>query len=110
MLVALRAFRIGKPQILAGLLLLIFLLQCLWVAAGRKFSDLEYEYIASGYHSTPAERTVVGPNSPCTGLMAALPLRFLFAIKNYVPAAWKPALAIPRPWVARLPFAIFGVW
>ena len=110
MLKVFKNFKIGKPQILAGLLLLVFLFQCLWVAAGRKFSDLEYEYIASGYHSTPTESAVGVPNSPFTGLMAALPLRFLFGIKNYVPASWKPALAIPRPWIARLPFAIFGVW
>src|SRR5690349_6896747 len=110
MLAALKNFKIGRPQILAGLLLLVFLGQCFWVAADRKFSDLEFEYIASGYHTVPAQPAVAGTSSPFTGLMAALPLRFLFAIKNFVPASWKPALAIPRPWVARLPFAVFGVW
>jgi Dolichyl-phosphate-mannose-protein mannosyltransferase len=105
----LRNFKIGKPQVLAGLLLLLFLAQCFWVASSRKFSDLEYEYIASGYHAVPSQ-SASDPDSPFTGLMAALPLRFLFSIKNHVPASWKPALAIPRPWVARLPFVVFGVW
>jgi hypothetical protein len=101
-------FSIGKPQILAGLLLLAFLLQCFWVAAGRKFSDLEYEYIATGLHTTPQQQFHAA--SPFTGLVAAAPLRFTFAIKNIVPMSWKSALAIPHPWIARLPFLIFGVW
>jgi hypothetical protein len=101
-------FTIGKPQIFAGLLLLAFLIQCLWVAAGRKFSDLEYDYIATGLHTTPTQQFHAG--SPFTGLVAAAPLRFTFVLKNIFPASWRTALAIPRPWIARLPFAIFGVW
>lgn len=105
---ALREFRIGRHQIFAGLLLLIFLLQCLWVSAGRKFSDLEYEYIASGLPSASGQQLRV--TSPLTGLTAALPLRLVSAIKNVVPESWKSVLAMPRPWIVRLPFVIFGLW
>ena len=104
----LREFKIGSPQIFAGLLLLTFLAQCLWVAAGRKFSDLEYEYIASGFPS--AQNPQLRVNSPLTGLTAAVPLRVVSALKNVAPASMKSALAIPRPWIVRLPFVIFGVW
>lgn len=108
MLQALSEFRIGRPQIFAGLLLLVFLVQCLWVAAGRKFSDLEYEYIASGFPKTPGQQFRAA--SPLTGLAASLPLRAVSALKNVAPASMKPSLAIPRPWVVRLPFVIFGLW
>lgn len=108
MLHSLREFRVGRPQIFAGLLLLAFLFQCLWVAGGRKFSDLEYEYIASGFPRPPGQQFPV--SSPLTGLTAAAPLRLLSAIKTVAPASMKAALAIPRPWIARLPFVIFGLW
>lgn len=108
MLRSLREFRVGRPQIFAGLLLLAFLFQCLWVAGGRKFSDLEYEYIASGFPRPPGQQFPV--TSPLTGLTAAAPLRLLSAIKTVAPASMKAALAIPRPWIVRLPFVIFGLW
>jgi len=110
MLQALREFRIGRPQIFAGLLLLAFLVQCLWVATGRKLSDLEYEYIASGYRTPPAQSQAFQVHSPFTGLMAALPVRVVSALRNVAPGSMKGALAIPRRWVVRLPFVIFGVW
>ena len=45
---AIREFRVGRPQVFAGLMLLVFLVQCLWAANTRKLSDLEYRYIAAG--------------------------------------------------------------
>jgi len=45
---ALREFRVGRPQVFAGLMLLAFLAQCLWVASTRKVSDLEYRHITAG--------------------------------------------------------------
>ena len=108
MLKALREFRIGRPQIFAGLLLLAFLAQCLWVAAGRKFSDLEYEYLASGFPQAQGQQ--FRASSPLTGLTAAVPLRIISVIKRVASAEVRSALAIPRPWIIRLPFVIFGVW
>ena len=108
MLKALREFRIGRPQIFAGLLLLIFLAQCLWVASSRKFSDLEYEYIASGFPQAQGNQFRV--TSPLTGLAAALPLRAISVIKRVASQEVRSALAIPRPWIVRLPFVIFGLW
>src|SRR5579863_3930089 len=103
-----REFRIGRPQILAGLLLTVFVIQSLWVAASRRLSDLEYEYIASGFSALPQQPG--GPASPFTGLVAALPVRLVSTLKNVAPASVKAALAIPHPWVLRLPFVIFGLW
>ena len=103
MLRALREFRIGRPQIFAGLLLLGFLFECLWVSAGRRFSDLEYEYIASGFKPAPGQ--AFRATSPFTGLVAALPVRVVDALKTILPAA-RASLSIPRPWFFRLPFVI----
>ena len=108
MLQAAKEFRIGRPQILAGLMLLGFLAQCLWVAGSRALSDLEIQYIASG--ETHELGQVYRANSPLTGWMAALPGHIVAAVRTIAPASVSKALAIPRPWLIRMPFVIFGVW
>jgi hypothetical protein len=105
---AAKEFRIGRPQILAGLMLLAFLAQGLWVAARRSLSPLEYEYIASGI--SREARTEYRVNSPFTGLVASVPVYLVRAARALAPESWRGALAIPRPWFLRLPFVIFGVW
>src|SRR5262245_32922468 len=108
MLQAAKEFRIGRPQILAGLMLLGFLGQCLWVAGTRQLSDLEIQYIASG--ETHELGQVYRANSPLTGWLAALPGHSIAASGTVAPAGVSKALAIPRPWLIRMPFVIFGVW
>ncbi|MBZ5522790.1 MAG: glycosyltransferase family 39 protein [Acidobacteriia bacterium] len=105
---ALREFHIGRPQIFAGLLLFLFAAQCVWVSAGRRFSDLEYEYMASGNRAIPGQEFRI--TSPMTAVVAAAPLRIAAAIRGVAPASVKSALAIPPIWWVRLPFVIFGVW
>lgn len=108
MLQAAKEFQIGRPQVLAGLMLLAFAAECLWVAGSRKFSDLEYQYLGSGLASdTGQELRAV---SPFTSWVAAWPVRALRLVKAVAPASLGPALAIPRPWVIRLPFVAFGLW
>src|SRR5260370_39077237 len=108
MLQPFREFKIGKPQIVAGLRLLAFLAPCLWIAGSRRLSDLEYEYIASGPQARPGMQCRV--SSPVTSSMAALTLRFTTALRSVAPARIRDALAIPQPWLLRLPFVMFGVW
>jgi hypothetical protein len=107
MLQVLREFKVGRPQVYAGLMLLAFLAQCLWTADTRKLSDLEYRYIASGLAGA-GERTL--NSSPFTGLVAAFPVRFTSAARKIATPRLSAALAVPRPWLLRLPFVIFGVW
>jgi hypothetical protein len=108
----LREFRIGRPQVLAGLMLLVFLAECLWAAGSRKVSPLEYQYMLSGV--APAGDRQSGQaaalDSPFTSFVAALPLRLVNFLKKAGPRSWNAYLAVPRPWLLRLPFAIFGVW
>jgi hypothetical protein len=103
----LRDFKVGRPQIFAGLMLLVFMVQCLWVANTRKLSDLEYRYIAAGMTGKDA-KTV--NSSPFTGLVAAFPVHVTSLARKIVTPELSAALAVPRPWFLRLPFVIFGVW
>jgi len=107
MLQVLREFRVGRPQLFAGAMLLAFLAQCLWAANHRKMSDLEYRYIAWGLTS-PGEKAA-NP-SPFTGLIAALPVRLTTLARKMATPSLSAALAVPRPWFLRLPFIVFGFW
>ena len=107
MLQALREFRVGRPQLFAGAMLLAFLAQCLWTAQTRKMSDLEYRYIAAGL--TPRGEHALNP-SPFTGWIAALPVRLTTLARKIATPSLSSALAVPRPWFLRLPFIIFGFW
>jgi len=48
--------------------------------------------------------------SPATGVIAAAPVRLLASMRNVLSPSMKASLAIPRPWLIRLPFIIFGLW
>lgn len=108
MLQAAKEFKIGRPQVLAGLMLLGFLAQCFWTASSRKLSDLEYSYIASGIgHSRQPE---IELNSPMTAWVAAAAVHATRTARVLGPARMSSALAVPRPWIIRLPFIVFGGW
>lgn len=107
MLQVLREFKVGRPQIYAGLMLLAFVVQCLWTANTRKLSDLEYRYIAAGL--TGKNEKAANP-SPLTGWVAALPVRIITLARKIAKPPISAALAVPRPWMLRLPFIVFGLW
>lgn len=105
MLQAITEFRIGRPQIYAGLMLLGFVAQCLWVSASRKLSPLEHEYVASGFPQRAGQEYRI--SSPLTGAVAALPFKLSHAAAGrIVSERW----IVPPRWMARLPFLLFGVW
>jgi hypothetical protein len=108
----LREFRVGRPQVIAGLMLLAFLAQCLWAAKTRRISELEYQYLFSGAPASQAkgEMAARAIDSPFTSVIAQLPVRITHMLRSYGPGAWSGYLAVPHPWLLRLPFAIFGVW
>jgi hypothetical protein len=107
MIQVIREFRVGRPQVFAGLMLLAFVVQCLWAANTRKLSDLEYRYIAAGL-TGKSEKAV--NHSPFTGWVAALPVRLITLARKIANPSISAALAVPRPWMLRLPFIIFGLW
>lgn len=108
MLTAANEFRVGRPQMIAGLLLLAFFCQCLWVAQTRHLSDVEFSYLAATHASRQGEQSRI--TSPFTVLAASVPLRVTDVLRRTGPAALRAALAVPRTWVLRLPFVIFGLW
>jgi 4-amino-4-deoxy-L-arabinose transferase-like glycosyltransferase len=88
-------------------MLLAFLAQCFWTAKTRKLSDLEYRYIATGL-AAPGNPAVNA--SPFTAWVAALPPRLITVARKLATPSLSAALAVPRPWLLRLPFIIFGLW
>src|SRR5258708_26222128 len=108
MLRIVREFSIGRPQIIAGMLLLMFLVQCFWVAGNRGLSDLEFQYIASGHAPKPGQEYRI--TSPFTGLAASIPARITWLLRTLAPSSASATLAVPRPWFLRLPFIAFGFW
>jgi len=105
----LKNFKVGRPQIFAGLMLLGFLAQCLWVAKSRKISPLEYQYMFAGLEQkqqTPG----VSLESPFTTFAAGLPIRTVELSRKVGPAGADAYFAVPHPWILRLPFVIFGCW
>src|ERR1041385_3688655 len=112
MLQILREFKVGRPQVLAGLMLLAFLAQCFWAAKSRKISPLEYHYMFSGASTSPGEKQAGASSidSPFTSFIAGLPLRAITLGRRTGPASWSSYLAVPHPWLLRLPFLVFGSW
>ena len=123
--------RFGRPQFLAGLLLLAFLAQAVWLVhiefhASDSTSELEQAHLAAGWRqlrggliagapypdspeALPSEvsRDADGfdtEQSPLISLVTAAPV-----------AAWAPATQTPDltsywRWLARIPFLAFGVF
>src|SRR5258708_8451226 len=101
MLRIVREFSIGRPQILAGLMLLIFLVQCFWVAGNRRLSDLEFQYLASGHAPQPGQEYRI--TSPFTGLSASFPARITCLLRTVPPSSLSSTLPVPRPLFFPLP-------
>jgi hypothetical protein len=107
MLQAAREFKVGRPQIFAGLMLLAFITQCQWASRSRPLSELEKVYIACGLGR---EKPEPGTTSPLTSWTAALPVRAMLSAGTVSSARFSSVLSVSRPWVIRVPFIIFGVW
>jgi len=105
----LKNFKVGRPQIFAGLMLLGFLAQCLWVAKSRKISPLEYQYMFGGL-AQQQQAPAVSLESPFTTFVAGLPIRAVNLARKAAPAGADAYFAVPHPWILRLPFVIFGCW
>jgi hypothetical protein len=102
MLQAIKEFHVGRPQVLAGLMLVAFLAQAGWVASSRKLSSLEFQYIESGLPLKPGQEYRV--TSPLTAILAAVPFR---VVRMMAGQDISKSAIVPRPWMARVPFLIF---
>jgi hypothetical protein len=103
---------VGIPQIVAGLLLVMFLAQCLWLAVRSPMREMELAQIQRGEallqrhgFSADAER------SPVIPVLAALPLIGSGVTLEHASVATQLFYPHPRSWRwrARLPFIAIGV-
>ena len=94
--------RFGEAQVIAGLILLTFLGQCLWFASQVPLGGGELAFILQGQHEWRlGDLSLHEGVSPVTGMLAALPLLGSQASPDTPPASWR--------WLARLPFMIVGM-
>jgi len=92
--------RFGNAQLLAAMILLAFLGQCIWFAARVPLTNAEIAFLVQGQREWHGDISFHDAVSPVTGLLASLPL--LGTPLDAQPSpAWK--------WLARLPFLCVGV-
>ena len=105
---------VGIPQIVAGLLLVMFLAQCLWLAVRSPMREMELAQIQNGEallqrHGFSAE----AERSPMIPVLAALPLIGSGVTLEHASAALATQFLYPHTrswrWRARLPFIAIGV-
>ena len=60
--------QIGRPQRLAGLLLLVFLLECLWVVSRQELSPADYRYARCGREMWERPSPLAGYFTTCGNL------------------------------------------
>jgi hypothetical protein len=107
--------RFGRPQIYAGLLLLAFIGQCLWLMSRVPLGQLEQAYVDAGQAQWRGERMAGDvARSPLVALIAGLPvvvpgsparaaLAQNSANNEFVPISGAAA------WLVRLPFLAMGI-
>ena len=61
-------FRIGRPQQLAGVLLLVFLAECLWVISHQQLSSEDYRYARCGREMWERPNPLAGYFTTCGNL------------------------------------------
>jgi hypothetical protein len=95
--------RFGTSQLLAGLVLLLFLVQCVWFCAKAPLSGPEVAYLQQGRLQWHAQASFAEEHlSPITGLIAALPVAAAHIDTQQAPPdRWR--------WLCRAPFMIMGV-
>ena len=64
----LTTFRVGRPQQLAAVLLLIFLAQCVWVIAHQTLSTADYRYARCGREMWERPSPLAGYFTTCGNL------------------------------------------
>jgi hypothetical protein len=129
--------QIGRPQRLAGLLLLVFLIECLWVVSRQELSPADYRYALCGREMWERPSPLAGYFTTCGNLngdgtfayrVAGLPLTaerlvLLAADKLRTPAdrlyasgalngsIWETRHQIGGvKYLMHVPFILFSVW
>ncbi len=129
--------QIGRPQRLAGLLLLVFLIECLWVVSRQELSPADYRYALCGREMWERPSPLAGYFTTCGNLngdgtfayrVAGLPLTAerlvllagdklrtpedrLYASSALNGSIWETRHQIGGvKYLMHLPFILFSVW
>jgi hypothetical protein len=129
--------QIGRPQRLAGLLLLVFLLECLWVVSRQELSPTDYRYALCGREMWERPSPLAGYFTTCGNLngdgtfayrVAGLPLTAerlvllaadelrtpenrLYASGTLNGSTWEARHQIGGvKYLMHVPFILFSVW
>jgi hypothetical protein len=129
--------QIGRPQRLAGLLLLVFLIECLWVVSRQELSPADYRYALCGREMWERPSPLAGYFTTCGNLngdgtfayrMAGLPLTAerllllgadklrqpenrLYAAGTLNGSTWEARHEISGvKYLMHVPFILFSVW
>lgn len=110
-----------KPQMLAGALLLVFALQCLWVVSRQQLTQRDYQFARCGRELWEKPSPLAGYLTSCGNLAdgtfayraAGLPLTLQRMIVGQASSTstWEMRhLVTSILLLMRLPFILFGVW
>jgi hypothetical protein len=105
--------RIDRPQKIAGALLLLFLIECLYVASRRPLDQQETEVAFAGRRLWTATHLSGNSQSNFTeSILAVRAAGFLSAIEQKldIGEAGARIYAMPDRLLTRLPFVFFGLW
>ena len=104
-------FPLGTPQYIAGVLLLLFAAQGLWLMSRRPLSAMELAYVRAGQMQLHGQGAVTAGSAPLISVLAAAPVAADYTADS--PAGSEPPLLIDYPpswhFLVRLPFLILGV-
>lgn len=93
--------RFGAAQFVAGAILVLFFLQCLWFCAHAPLSDREVAQVFGGQRQWRGLAVVNELPSPVTGLIGSSLVIHSQPGADTIPPAWR--------WLTRLPFMMMGV-
>ena len=107
-------FEIHKAQKIAAALLMLFVIQCLWLASHLPLTMSETRSALAG-QSLWSSRQLAGSSSPlipgdsilelrCAGLLPSVAKTWAANNKTF------SIYAAPNRWLVRLPFVVFGTW
>jgi len=101
MIAFLNSERFGAAQFVAGAILVLFLLQCIWLCAHAPLSDREVAHVIEGQHQWRGSAALSETSSPVTGLIGSVFVVASQPSADVIPPSWR--------WLTRLPFMVLGI-
>lgn len=115
------SLQIGRPQLVAAVLLSAFVLQCLWLISKEPINETDYRFARCGREMWEHHPPLLGYFTSCGNIhdgvlayrVAAAPLSVAIALDDERRGAsvWEFGRSLAwTKYAIRLPFVVFGVW